>query len=96
MKEMKNRPFALIGVNSDGDLDKIRAIVKKKNLNWRSFQNKPKGAKNPISQDWAVRGWPTMVVLDEDMRIVYRGHNGNQAISKVKMLVKKLESSKDL
>ncbi len=88
---MKNRPFALIGVNSDSDLAKIREIVKKKNLIWRSFQNQPEGAKRPISADWAVRGWPTMVVLDADMRIHYRGHNGDEAISMVKKLVAELE-----
>ena len=37
VNEMKNRPFALIGVNSDKDLDKIREIVVDKNINWRSF-----------------------------------------------------------
>ncbi len=73
MKDLKDAPFALIGVNSDGDLDKIRAIVKKKNLTWRSFQNEPKGAKASISSTWNLKGWPTLVVLDEDMRICYRG-----------------------
>ena len=89
---MKNRPFDLIGVNSDRDLAKIREIVKQKNLNWRSFQNQPAGAKTAISKTWAVRGWPTMVVIDENMKIHYRGHNGDQAIAKAKDLVTKLEA----
>ncbi len=95
VNEMKNRPFALVGVNSDKNLEKIRAIVKKKNLIWRSFQNSPKGSKVSISQTWAVKGWPTIVVIDENMRIRYRGHNGNMAITKVKELVKQLEAKND-
>ena len=91
VNEMKNRPFALIGVNSDQDLEEIRKIVKDKKLNWRSFQNQPKGAKRAISDDWAVQGWPTLVVIDADMKIVYRGHNGDQAIGKAKALVDELE-----
>ena len=43
MKEMKDRPFALIGVNSD-DLDRARAAVKEHQLNWRNFQNRPEGS----------------------------------------------------
>ena len=89
---MKNRPFALVGVNSDQNLGKIRKIVKEKNLIWRSFQNQPEGAKTPISQTWAIQGWPTMIVLDENMKIFYRGHDGDDAISKAKELVKKLEA----
>ena len=93
VNEMKDRPFALIGVNSDRDLESIRKIVKEKNLNWRSFQNQPKGASHPISTAWAIRGWPTLVVLDKDMKIQYRGHDGDAAISKAKALVKALEGA---
>lgn len=92
VNEMQNRPFALIGVNSDRDLEAIRRIVKEKKLNWRSFQNSPEGAKSPISAEWNVRGWPTLVVLDAQRKIHYRGHNGEQAIELVKKLVAELES----
>ncbi len=92
--EMKNRPFALIGVNSDDNLAKIQKIVKEKNINWRSFQNQPEGAKEAISSEWAVSGWPTVVVIDADMKIVYRGHDGNAAIETARRLVKELEGKK--
>ena len=67
VNEMKGRPFALIGVNSDDNLEEIKGIVKKEKINWRSFQNEPKGATSSISQAWAVRGWPTLVVLDREV-----------------------------
>lgn len=92
VNEMQNRPFALIGVNSDRNLEEIRKIVKEKRLNWRSFQNQPEGAKTPISSEWNVRGWPTIVILDAERKIHYRGHNGDQAIALAKKLVAELEA----
>lgn len=76
---MKDKPFALIGVNSDNPLQRARDAVEKNQLNWRSFQNEPEGAEQAISAAWAVDGWPTIVVLDQDMKIRYRGHDGHEA-----------------
>ena len=89
VEEMKDKPFALIGVNSDR-LTTARQAVKDNNLNWRSFQNQPPGAAQPISQEWSVQGWPTIVVLDEQMQIQYRGHNGDEATKVARTLVDKL------
>ncbi|MEZ6194657.1 MAG: thioredoxin-like domain-containing protein [Planctomycetota bacterium] len=91
VNEMKDRPFALIGVNSDRDLEAIREIVKEKNLNWRSFQNQPEGATMAISKHWAVEGWPTLIVLDEELRIRHRSHNGQAASDLAVKLVEELE-----
>ena len=86
---MKDKPFALIGVNSD-KLDRAKKAVEKNKLNWRSFQNQPDDAKPAIAEDWAVRGWPTIVVLDSKMEIHYRGHDGEKATEVAKALVEKL------
>ena len=92
VNEMKGRPFALIGVNSDQDLEKTRKIVKEKELNWRSFQNQPAGAPSAISSAWGVRGWPTIVIIDENMRSRYRGHDGDAAIKLARRLTDELEA----
>ena len=89
---MSERPFALIGVNSDKNLAKARQIIKDKNLNWRSFQDNPEGAESKISTAWALKGWPTLVVIDENMRIKYRGHNGHDASEIAIKLVAELEA----
>ena len=94
VEEMKDKPFALIGVNSD-DLDRAKKAVAENKLNWRSFQNQPEGAATPISTDWAVEGWPTIVVLDENMTIHYRGHDGDHATEIATELVTKLQQQKD-
>ena len=87
VEEMQGEPFALIGVNSD-DLERAKKAVRENNLNWRSFQNSREGA-GAISDTWRVQGWPTIVVLDVDFTIHYRGHDGNAATEVAKALVEK-------
>ncbi|HJP00602.1 MAG TPA: hypothetical protein QF764_02390 [Planctomycetota bacterium] len=90
--EMKDQPFALIGVNSD-DLERAHKAVEENELNWRSFQNSPEGAERSISDAWRVRGWPTIVVIDETFTIRYRGHDGQEATKIAKELVEGLKAS---
>jgi len=37
-----------------------------------------------------VQGWPTIVVLDTDQSIRYRGHDGDEATAVVKTLLAKV------
>ena len=77
VKQLSDKPFALIGVNSDPDLEKIQEVVKEKNLTWRSFWNGPKGTGGPISTKWGVSGWPTIYVLDSKGVIRYKNVRGD-------------------
>lgn len=76
VKKLADKPFALLGVNSDPDLEAIRKTVKEKNLSWRSFWNGPDGTGGPISTAWNVKGWPTIYILDSEGKIHYKGHGG--------------------
>ena len=84
---MKDKPFALIGVNSD-ELAVAKKAIEENKLNWRNFQNEPKGREGSISGDWFINGWPTIVVLDADLKIRYRGHDGHKATEIARKLVK--------
>ena len=64
VKRLEGKPFALIGVNSDIDMEKLKERMTKESITWRSFWNGPKGTDGPISRAWNVRGWPTIYVLD--------------------------------
>jgi peroxiredoxin len=64
VKKMENKPFALLGVNSDTDREKLKEVLKKENITWRSFWNGKEGTKGPISTKWNVSGWPTLFVID--------------------------------
>ena len=66
VKEMKDKPFALIGVNSDADKEKLRPRMEEENITWRSFWNGLEGTSGPISAEWNVTGWPTLYVIDHN------------------------------
>ncbi len=78
MKQLADKPFALIGVNSDPDLEKLRETLKEKNLTWRSFWNGPEGTSGPISTKWNVTGWPTIYVMDHNGVIRYKNVRGEK------------------
>ena len=84
VKQLADQPFALIGVNSDKELETAQAAVADNNLNWRSFWNGPEGTGGPIAREWRVQSWPTIYLLDAEGRIRYknvRGEKLNQAIA---------------
>ena len=83
VKELANEPFALIGVNSDANLDELRPRLEEEGITWRSFWNGEGGTAGNIAEAWNVMGWPTTYVLDANGRIRYkhvRGDSLDQAI----------------
>ena len=94
VKRLADKPFALVGVNSDSDREKLKEVLQKEQITWRSFWNGPKGTGGPISQAWHVRGWPTIYVLDADGVIRYRDVRGEDMDRAVDELLKELESKK--
>ena len=64
VEKLKDEPFAIIGVNSDKDLDELQPALEKENITWRSFWNGPNGTSGPISTQWNIRGWPTLFLID--------------------------------
>ena len=76
VKRLADEPFALIGVNSDPDLDELRPRLEEESITWRSFWNGPDGTGGPISQAWGVRSWPTIYVLDAEGVIRFKNVRG--------------------
>ena len=64
VERLKNEPFALLGVNSDRDVAKLRSALAKESITWRSFWNGPGGTNGGIARAFGVRGWPTIYILD--------------------------------
>ncbi len=76
VKQLAGKPFVLIGVNSDGDIDKLKEIIIEKNLTWRSFQN-DEGKDGVISDMWGIQGWPTIFIIDAEGVIRFKAHGGD-------------------
>jgi hypothetical protein len=62
VERLKDRPFALLGINSDGDAAKVRKIMMDNGIVWRNAVEG--GTSGPIAKRWNVTGWPTIYVLD--------------------------------
>jgi thiol-disulfide isomerase/thioredoxin len=71
VERFKDRPFALLGINSDSDRAKLRATMEKEGITWRSWWDGGKIG-GPIAARWDVKVWPTIVVLDEKGVIRYK------------------------
>ncbi len=65
-RKLADKPFVLLGVNSDGDKDTAIDAVQSESLSWRHFWNGPEGTRGPISKRWNVEGWPTVYLIDQD------------------------------
>src|SRR5262245_8682820 len=94
VKRLADRPFALIGVNSDADRDKLKPVLQKEQITWSSFWNGPKVTSGPISEAWHGRGWPTSYVLDVAVVIRYRNFRGEGMDRAVDQLLSELETQK--
>ncbi len=91
VKKLAAQPFALIGVNSDKDLAKLKPRREKENITWRSFWNGPDGTDGPIAKTWNIRGWPTIYVLDHEGRIRFRNVRGEGIDKAVEQLLAEME-----
>lgn len=90
------KPFVLVGVNSDPDLDKLKPKLAEEKITWRSFTCGPEGTRGPIPKLWNVHGWPTLFVLDHEgvIRHKWLGSPGDKVLDEaLEELVKKAEAA---
>jgi hypothetical protein len=90
VKRLANRPFALLGINSDRDRDALKKVLEAEQITWRSFWNGG-STSGPISTAWRVRGWPTIYVLDGKGVIRARDVRGEAMDRAVDALLAELE-----
>jgi hypothetical protein len=90
---LADKPFVIIGVNSDSDRDKLKETLKEEKITWRSFWNGG-STSGPISTEWNVHGWPTLYLIDADgvIRHKFLGNPGDKVMDDfIDALVKKAE-----
>lgn len=89
-ERMKNRPFALVGINGDEERDVARRTAESREMSWRSFWNG--GPNGPITDQWNVQGWPTIYVLDRDGVIRFKQVHEKKLDEAVELLVEEAET----
>ncbi|QDS99270.1 TlpA family protein disulfide reductase [Adhaeretor mobilis] len=96
VEKLADKPFALIGVNSDKDVAEARKTAKEENLTWRSFWNGKAATRGQISNKWQVQSWPTTFILDAEGRIHYVGRGGDKADATIVKLLAVMGHDVDL
>jgi len=82
VKKLADKPFTLVGVNSDVDLTELKTVLEEEKITWRSFWNGKDGTGGPISTEWNVHGWPTLFIIDHKgvIRHKYLGSPGDEKL----------------
>ena len=93
MQQLAEKPFALLGVHgNDYEPKKLKEVMEKEKLNWRSISDRGVAAK------WSARGTPTYYVIDHRGVIRYKwtGYPGAKAIdTALEKLIKDAEGKGD-
>ena len=93
MKNLAEKPFALIGVHGLAyEPKKLKEVMEKEKLNWRSFADQ-----RVISAKWSARGTPTYYIIDHNGVIRYKwtGYPGAKAIDQaLEKLIKEAEEKR--
>ena len=89
MKRLEDKPFALLGINSDSDKQSLKKVIQKEGITWRSWWDRSPGG--PIAKKWKVHSWPTIYVLDHKGVIRYKDVREKAMDGAVDILLKELE-----
>lgn len=81
----KDDPFVLIGINAFDDEETYRKGLEDYGVSWLSAYQ---GEESTISEQYAVQGFPTYVLIDAEGKIVERGHIGDAMDEPIATLIK--------
>jgi len=92
VKKYRDRPFVLVGVNTDQDAAALKHVQEERGITWRSFADGP--PRGPIATAWKIQGFPTMYLIDAQGVIRY-SHLGpppaDELDGQIDRLVKEIE-----
>lgn len=92
VKRLADKPFALIGINSDGPAEAVREILAREKITWRQVIDESTEGK--LATQWNVSGWPTIYVLDAKGVIRYREVRDKEMDEAVDKLLAELSGDK--
>ncbi len=75
VKRLQGKPFALLGINSDKNLNELHAAMIREQITWRSWWDGGSTG-GPIATLFGVRSWPTIYVIDHKGVIRYKNVRG--------------------
>jgi hypothetical protein len=90
---MKEKPFALVGVNCDNQ-QVLMNLVERKVVTWRTFAD---GAGGPIATEWEINSFPNLYLVDHNgiVRRLFRGVPSEESLQEaIATLVREAEQAK--
>jgi hypothetical protein len=73
VKNLKGKPFALIGVHAGGsNARQLKEVMEKEKIIWRSFVDAGSAGAGPIATKWNLSATPTFYVIDHKGVIRYK------------------------
>jgi hypothetical protein len=81
VQRLKDKPFALIGINNDGKADEVRPRFEKEGITWRNAIEPEKGS---LASQWNVTGYPNLYLVDANgvIRNHWLGSPGDEVLDK--------------
>ena len=65
VEKYRNKPFAVVGINTHDRLEILRELAAKKEVTWRClWDGDNPDHPGPITTRWNIHGYPTFIVLD--------------------------------
>ena len=92
VQRLKDKPFALLGINSDGEAEEVKKMLAEQEITWRQAMDGD--TSGPLATRWNVQGWPTIYILDAEGKIRFRDLRDEKMEEAVNELLAELESKK--
>ena len=94
VKKLADRPFTLLGINSDESPERVKEVLERESITWPSFFDGG-GTGGPIATRWRVRGWPTIFILDSTGTIRFKNLRGERMQEAVMKLLAEIEGKEE-
>ncbi len=92
VERYRDKPFVLLGVNSDPEIHQAQAAIERHGMNWRSWWD---GSNGPIASHWQVGFYPMVYVLDEKGVIRFAQVRGPHLQQAIDFLLAEMEHPND-
>lgn len=90
MKRLADKPFVLLGVNSDEDREALKRTLLEEQITWRSWWDEG-NIDGPIHTTWQIQERPAIHLLDAKGVIRYKNIPSEEVDAAIDHLIAELE-----